>query len=106
MLAQAQRLLGRILGALRNFLQAEGYFRLALETSRDYGMHLEYAQAQSCFGEALLQQQSPTEEQLQQGITYLKEAYETFAERYAVIDLERVKRILSKDVHIFPDKER
>jgi hypothetical protein len=31
---------------------------------------------------------------------------ETFAERYTVIDLERVKRILSKDVHIFPDKER
>ena len=49
--------------------------------------------------EALLQQQCPTAEQL-------KEAYETFAERYAVIDLEMVKRILSKDVHIFPDKER
>jgi len=54
----------------------------------------------------LLQQQRPTAEQLQQGITYLKEAYETFAERYAVIDLERVKRILSKDVQTFPDKER
>jgi len=54
----------------------------------------------------LLQQQCPTAEPLQQGIISLKEAYETFAERNAVIDLERVKRILSKDVHIFPEKER
>jgi hypothetical protein len=54
----------------------------------------------------LLQQQNPTAEQLQQGITSLKEAYETFAERYAVIDLERVKRILSNDVLIFPGEER
>jgi len=30
---------------LRNSLQAEGYFRLALETSRDFGMHLEYVRA-------------------------------------------------------------
>jgi hypothetical protein len=54
----------------------------------------------------LLQQQRPTAEQLQQGITSLKEVYETFAEHNVVIDLERVKRILPNDVHIFRDKER
>ncbi len=101
LLAQAQRLLGRILSGSRHFFQAEVYFKLALQTSRDYGMYLEYARAQSCLGEALLQQASLMEEHLQQGITYLKEAYATFAERYATLDLVRVKRILPKDMHMF-----
>jgi tetratricopeptide (TPR) repeat protein len=94
LLTQAQRLLGRILCASRHFLEGEEYFRLALETSRAYDMPLEYARAQTCLGEALLQQECARGEQSQQGIAYLEEAYATFAEHNATLDLERVRRIL------------
>ncbi|HEY6408443.1 MAG TPA: tetratricopeptide repeat protein, partial [Ktedonobacteraceae bacterium] len=104
LLAQALRLLGQILSAGRHYLQAEEYFQLALQTSRDYGMRLEYARTQSCLGEALLRQHCAEEERYKQGIAYLEEAYATFAERHAAIDMERVKRILPKNLHTFPSK--
>jgi DNA-binding SARP family transcriptional activator len=97
LLAQAQRLLGRILCTQGRSLEGEGYFRLALQTSRDYGMYLEFARAQTYFGEALLQQDRATAEQSQQGSAYLKEAYAIFAERNATFDLEKVKRIMPRN---------
>jgi hypothetical protein len=67
----------------------------------DYGMHLEYARTLTCFGEALLQQNCPEEEPYQQGIAHLVEAFTIFAERYAAIDMERVKRNLPKNLHTY-----
>jgi len=101
LLAQAQRLLGQIFSASRQYYQAEVYCQIALQTSRDYGMRLEYARTLSCLGEALLLQNCPEEEPYQQGITHLEEAFTIFAERYAAVDLERVKRILPKNLHTY-----
>jgi hypothetical protein len=81
-------------GALDTENEGVEYFRLALETSREYDMRLEYARTQTCLGEALLRLDFAAEEHSQQGRAYLEEAYATFAERNASLDLERVRRIL------------
>jgi hypothetical protein len=68
----------------------------------DYGMHLEYTRTLFCLGEALLQQKNcPEEESYQQGITHLEEVFTIFAERYAAIDMERVRRILPINLHTY-----
>jgi tetratricopeptide (TPR) repeat protein len=102
LLAQAQRLLGRILCAAGQYRKAEEYFELALQTSHEYGMRLEYARALSSLGEALLLQSCPTEARYQQGVSDLEEASSTFARHHATIELERVNRILPKNLHTFP----
>ncbi len=101
LLAQAQRLLGLILSAARRYVRAEEYFQLSLQTSREYGMSLEYARTQTGLG-ALLLQSCPVEPRYQQGLRYLEEAIATFADRQATLDLEKAKRLLPKDLHMFP----
>ena len=95
LLSQAQRLLGCILSTAKRCGEAEQYFRQAIQISRDYNMRLEHARTLYCYGQAMLLRNCPPEVAFQQALSYLYEAQEIFAACHAVIDLEKVKRILS-----------
>ena len=96
LLACAQRLVGEILSVRGKQEQANEYFEQALETFHKCGMRLEWARTLQSHGVALLERHSKDGVSFQQGVKYLQEARKAFGECNAVLDLQRVERMLSR----------
>jgi tetratricopeptide (TPR) repeat protein len=94
-LARSQRLLGRILAAQGQTVEADAYFEKAIDVFSRHEMRLDYARALHDYGVTLLQRGSAGEPAFQRGLAYLQEARAIFAQCKAAIDIEWVERILA-----------
>ncbi len=98
LLARARRVMGSILAAQDRQEQAWRYFEQALETFHSSGMHIEYARTLHEYGTALLRPCSRVigqSSQYEQGLKYLREAYQILTDHKAVLDAQLVEHALS-----------
>jgi len=95
MLARSHRLLGRILAAQAEYVQADAYFDQALQVFRECELRLDYARALHGYGETMLERSQPGEYTYQKGLAYLHEARHIFTDCHAAIDLELVEVVLN-----------
>jgi tetratricopeptide (TPR) repeat protein len=96
LVARAQRLLGTILAARGQPEEASSYFEQALQFFRDSGMRLECARALQSYGASLMPHGVLKEDAYQRGLSYLREARQTFQDCHAVLDLKVVERTLTE----------
>jgi DNA-binding SARP family transcriptional activator/Tfp pilus assembly protein PilF len=94
------RLLGRILAAQDQHVQADRSFEEALKIFQKYDMRLDYARALHGYGVVLQHRSIPGSETYEKGLALVYESLGIFADCHAVVDLEWVKRLLqSKESH-------
>ncbi len=96
LLACARRLMGEILAAKDQREEAGAYFSQALEMLQKCGMRLEWARTLQSYGVALLGERAKDDANYRQGLKYLEEAREVFRECNAVLDLQRVERVIDR----------
>lgn len=92
--ARAQCLLGEILVISGHPTEAEAYFQQALTTFTSTGMRLDYARALRAYGASLLGYKQTTSIH-SQALAYIKEAYQTFQNCHAGLDLQSTEQLLS-----------
>jgi predicted ATPase len=92
---RAQRLQGCILATQHRYEQAEHFFEQAMRAFRKCGMRLEYARTLYHYGLMLLQWDKAKGKKYAQGLTYLKDARQTFADCKAALDLKLAEQALT-----------
>jgi tetratricopeptide (TPR) repeat protein len=97
LLARSQGLLGSILAIQGQQEQAFVYFTKAIQVFHDSGMRLEQARTLQSYGLTLIRYHEVGEVAYRQGLNYLQEAQQIFEECNAIIDLKRVKLLLSEN---------
>ena len=93
---RAQRLQGCILATQHRYEQAEHFFEQAMRAFRKCGMRLEYARTLYHYGLMLLQWDKAKSKKYDQGLAYLKDARQTFADCKAALDLKRAEQALAE----------
>lgn len=92
--AQAQSLLGQVLGAMGQKSASQAHFRQALATFSNTGMQLEYARTLQAYNTAIFEYSKDplTREQV---LAHLKEAHQTFQSCNAILDLQIIEQLLN-----------
>jgi tetratricopeptide (TPR) repeat protein len=93
---RAQRLQGCILATQHRYEQAEHFFEQAMRAFRKCGMRLEYARTLYHYGLMLLQWDKAKGKKYDQGLAYLKDACQTFADCKAALDLKLAEQALAE----------
>ncbi len=92
----AQRLLGSILAARGQQVQAKNQFEQAIQTFRTSGTRLEYARTLQNYGMALLQRKRTVPSSSdKQALEYLREAQQIFSVCHAALDFQIVEGVLA-----------
>ncbi|MGH2495547.1 MAG: hypothetical protein ACRDIV_12665, partial [Ktedonobacteraceae bacterium] len=95
LLACAQRLLGNILSAQGQRLEAATYFSQSLQTLKERGMRLEWARTMRDYNESILRHSQSNNDDCERAITHLQEARQVFEECGATLDLALIDRSLA-----------
>jgi predicted ATPase/DNA-binding SARP family transcriptional activator len=93
---RAQRLQGCILATQHRYEQAEHFFELAMRAFRKCGMRLEYARTLYHYGLMLLRWNKAKGKKYEQGLAYLKDARQAFADCKAALDLKLAELALKE----------